>query len=51
MITFLRELPAWVLSHPWTSAGIFSLAMVAFTSLILLNPEGRQVRDFFRRKR
>lgn len=50
MITFVRELPSWLIDHPWTSAGIFVLGLAAFTSLIMLNPEGRRARDLFRRR-
>jgi hypothetical protein len=51
VIAWMIGLPGWLWAHPWSSAGLLVLGMVAFTSLILVNPEDRQVRDFFRRKR
>jgi hypothetical protein len=50
MINFVREAPGWLLAHPWTAALLGIVAMTAFASLILLNPEGRQVRNLWRRK-
>lgn len=51
MIDFIRETPTWIIGHPWSSAGLFVLGMAAFASLITLNPEGRQLRNLFRRKK
>jgi hypothetical protein len=50
VIGFVRGLPAWAADHPWWSALIIIGGLVAFTSLILLNPEGRQVRELWRKK-
>lgn len=50
MITWFTGFPAWLIGHPWSAAGLLVLGLAACTALILFNPEGRQVRDFFRRK-
>jgi hypothetical protein len=51
VIEFMTQLPAWLLSHPWLSALALIVLMAAFTSIILLNPEGRQLRETLRRRR
>jgi hypothetical protein len=51
LIDFIRQAPAWLLAHPWLFGLIVIVGLAGFASLILLNPEGRQVRDYWRRKR
>ena len=51
MIDFFRQLPAWLLDHPWALAGSFVLCLAIGTASILLNPDGAQVREKLRRKR
>lgn len=51
MIDVIRETPAWLLAHPVYTSLIIIGGLAAFTSLILLNPEGRQVRNLWKRKR
>jgi hypothetical protein len=38
----------WMLGHPWTTAGAFVLGLTAFSMLIALNPNGRQLRDLWK---
>jgi hypothetical protein len=51
MIDLMRQLPAWLLEHPWTLGGLFVLCLAIATLSILLNPDGRQLRDKLRRRR
>lgn len=49
MITFFRDLPAWLLVHPWTFVAFAVLIGAAVVGATYLNPQGRQVRKLFRR--
>jgi hypothetical protein len=50
IVNLIRATPAWLLDHPWIVAGVLVGVLALLTSLILLNPNGRQLRDL-RRKR
>lgn len=47
MIAAMVALPGWLLTHPWSAAGLVVAFLAVLTSLILVNPNGRQL---FRRK-
>jgi hypothetical protein len=51
MIDFFRELPAWLLDHPWLIAASIILCMTLATLSILLNPDGRQLGEKLRHRR
>lgn len=50
-MSWLLQLLGWVLGHPWTSAGALVGAMIGFAALILLNPNGRTLRELLRRRK
>lgn len=50
MIEFVRQTPAWIIDNPWTSAAGLVVGLTLFTSLILFNAEGRQIRNLWRKK-
>lgn len=50
VIKLISGAPAWLLAHPWLSGLIVTLGLAGLTSLILLNPNGRQVRDLWRNR-
>lgn len=50
MVEFFRQLPGWLLVHPWWASLILVGGLALFSSLILLNPNDRQVRELWRRK-
>lgn len=51
MIDIMTQLPGWLLSHRWPAALALIVLMAGFASIILLNPEGRQLREKLRRRR
>lgn len=51
MTDFFRQMPPWLLDHPWIMAGSFVLCLALATVSILANPDGRQLREKLRRRR
>lgn len=51
IVDFFRAAPGWLIDHPWVVGGSLVLCMALATLSILLNPEGRQLREKLRRKR
>lgn len=51
MIDLVRQAPAWIIDNPWTAAGALVGLMLLSVGALLLNPEGRQVRELLRRKK
>lgn len=51
MIDFFQQAPAWLWDHPWVLAASAVLCLGSLTASILLNPEGRTLREKLRRNR
>lgn len=51
MFDLVQATPGWIIDHPWSAAGLLTLGVALLTSLVMLNPEGRQLRNLLRRKK